>query len=56
MTTRNAIRSSQQDQPAPRARSRRRAEAQEFRGEVLHFLHAVVLLLGFVPALGWLMT
>ena len=56
MTTRNAIRSSQQDQPAPRARSRRRVEAQEFRDEVLHFLHAVVLLLGFVLALGWLMT
>ncbi|WP_157033496.1 hypothetical protein [Belnapia moabensis] len=56
MTTRNAIRPPQQDRPAPRARSRHRAEAQEFRGEVLHFLHAVVLLLGFVLALGWLMT
>ena len=45
-----------QDRPASRARSRRRAEAQEFRGEVVHFRHAVILLLGFVLALGWLMT
>ena len=56
MTTRNAISLLQQDRPAPRARSRRRAEAREFRDEVLHLLHAIVLLLGFVPALGWLMT
>jgi flagellar biogenesis protein FliO len=56
MATRSAVRPIEDDRPAPKPRSRRSAESAEMRSEILHFFRAIALLVGFVLALGWLMS